>query len=118
MSGRGEWLSIIVPVYNEVHTVRAVINRLLAIDLPVPREVLIVDDGSSDGTREVLATAVADHLAVTVITAARNGGKGAALRLGLEAAKGTIIAIQDADLELDPEQLAALRIAPATASMT
>jgi glycosyltransferase involved in cell wall biosynthesis len=107
----GELLSIIVPVYNEVRTVRAVIDRLLAIDLPVPREILVVDDGSTDGTREVLAT-VADELpAVSVIHAARNGGKGSAIRLGLSSATGTIVAIQDADLELDPQQIAAL-VAP------
>ena len=55
MSNRPELLSIIVPVYNEVRTVRAVIDRLLAIDLPVAREILVVDDGSTDGTREALA---------------------------------------------------------------
>jgi glycosyltransferase involved in cell wall biosynthesis len=108
VSTRPELLSIIVPVYNEVRTVRAVIDRLLAIDLPVAREILIVDDGSTDGTRQVLAAAVADRLPVMVIEAGRNGGKGSAIRKGLDRASGTIIAIQDADLELDPQQLAAL----------
>jgi glycosyltransferase involved in cell wall biosynthesis len=103
-----ELLSIIVPVYNEVRTVRAVIDRLLAVDLPVAREILVVDDGSTDGTREVLSAASAERLPVTVIQAPRNAGKGSAIRLGLQHARGTIIAIQDADLELDPQQLAAL----------
>ena len=78
-----ELLSIIVPVYNEVRSVREVINRLIAIDLPMAREILIVDDGSSDGTRDVLAGVVSEQLPVTVIHAARNGGKGSAVRLGL-----------------------------------
>jgi glycosyltransferase involved in cell wall biosynthesis len=103
-----ELLSIIVPVYNEVRTVRAVIERLLSIDLPAEREILIVDDGSTDGTREVLSAVVAAGLAVSVIHAVRNAGKGAAIRLGFGQARGTIVAIQDADLELDPQQLSAL----------
>jgi glycosyltransferase involved in cell wall biosynthesis len=106
-----ELVSIIVPVFNEVRTVRAVIDRLLAIDLPVPREILVVDDGSSDGTGEVLAAAQAEGVNVTVLIAERNGGKGSAIRRGLASASGTIVAIQDADLELDPQQLSML-IAP------
>ena len=108
MSGRAELLSIIVPVYNEVATSRAVIDRLLTIDLPVRREILVVDDGSTDGTSQVLDAAVRDRLPISVIHAERNGGKGSAIRLGLRHANGSIVAIQDADLELDPQQLAAL----------
>ena len=104
----GELVSIIVPVYNEIRTVRAVIDRLLAIDLPVPREILIVDDGSTDGTREVLASAESEGVNATILLAERNGGKGSAIRRGLARASGTIIAIQDADLELDPQQIALL----------
>jgi len=104
----GELVSIIGPVYNEIRTVRAVIDRLLAIDLPVPREILIVDDGSTDGTREVLARAQSDGVNATILLAERNGGKGSAIRRGLARASGTIIAIQDADLELDPQQIAML----------
>ena len=117
MTERPERLSIIVPVYNEARTVRAVIDRLTTIDLPVPREILVVDDGSTDGTADVLAHAAADGAAVTVIRAERNGGKGSAIRRGLERATGTIIAIQDADLELDPQQLGAL-VAPIVAGTT
>jgi glycosyltransferase involved in cell wall biosynthesis len=104
----GELVSIIVPVYNEIRTVRAVIDRLLAIDLPVPREILIVDDGSTDGTRELLATVQGEGVDATILLAERNGGKGSAIRRGLARASGTIIAIQDADLELDPQQIAML----------
>ena len=101
-------LSIIVPVFNEVRTSRAVIDRLIAIDLPLPREIIVVDDGSTDGTREVLQAAVTDRLPITVLRAPTNAGKGAAIRRGLDQATGTIVAIQDADLELDPQQLSAL----------
>jgi glycosyltransferase involved in cell wall biosynthesis len=104
----GELVSIIVPVYNEIGTIRAIIDRLLAIDLPVAREILIVDDGSTDGTRDILATAQAQGVAATILFAERNGGKGSAIRRGLASASGTIVAIQDADLELDPQQIAVL----------
>ena len=103
-----ELLSIIVAAYNERRTVRAVIDRLLAIELPVAREILIVDDGSTDGTRDVLDAAVAERLPITVLGGERNRGKGYAIRRGLAQAGGSIVAIQDADLELDPQQLAVL----------
>jgi glycosyltransferase involved in cell wall biosynthesis len=112
-----ELLSIIVPVYNEVRTVRAVLDRLISIDLPLPREILVVDDGSTDGTGDLLTAAERDGLPVTVIRSERNGGKGSALRKGLARARGTIVAIQDADLELDPVQLAAL-VQPIVAGVT
>ena len=112
-----ELLSIIVPVFNEVRTVRAVIERLSSIALPVAREVVIVDDGSTDGTRAVLSDAKRDGAPIMVIEAARNAGKGSAIRLGLTQVRGTIVAIQDADLELDPQQLAAL-VAPIVAGET
>ena len=101
-------LSIIVPVYNEVRTVRAVIDRLVAVDLPVDREIVVVDDGSTDGTQRELANAVSQGVAFTFIEAERNEGKGSAVRTGLGSVRGSIVAIQDADLELDPAQLARL----------
>jgi len=103
-----ELLSILVPVFNESRTVASVIDRLMTVDLPVPREIVVINDGSSDGTREVLDAFPVQSGAVTILHVERNAGKGAAIRLGLQHARGTIIAIQDADLELDPAQLAAL----------
>jgi glycosyltransferase involved in cell wall biosynthesis len=101
-------LSIIVPVYNEARTVASVLERLLSIGFPVSVEVLVVDDGSTDGTGEVLDNILPRPGVLRVIHADRNGGKGAAIRLGLANATGSILAIQDADLELDPAQLVAL----------
>jgi glycosyltransferase involved in cell wall biosynthesis len=101
-------LSIIVPVYNERATIGAVLERLLSIDLPIAREIIAVDDGSGDGTGAELDAAAARSPLVTALHLERNGGKGLALRTGLARTKGTIVAIQDADLELDPAQLAAL----------
>jgi glycosyltransferase involved in cell wall biosynthesis len=103
-----EILSILVPVFNERRTVQAVIDRLLAIELPVAREVIVIDDGSTDGTREELAGAAGQGAAFTFIQIEHNRGKGHAIRTGFSHAKGSIVAIQDADLELDPEQLASL----------
>lgn len=101
-------LSIIVPVYNEAGTVRSVVERLREIPLPLDREIVVVDDGSTDGTWEALRTLEGLDPRLTLIRAPANGGKGAAVRLGLSRARGTVIAIQDADLELDPAQIAGL----------
>ena len=100
-------ISIVVPVYNEARTVAEVIQRLIAIDLPAPREILVVNDGSTDGTREVLDK-LTQRPELRIIHAEKNGGKGSAIRIGFANATGTIVAIQDADLELDPAQLAEL----------
>jgi glycosyltransferase involved in cell wall biosynthesis len=105
-----ELVSIIVPVYNEAATVKAVIDRLFAIELPAPREIIVVNDGSRDATRTVL-DGIDAPANLTIVHTERNRGKGHAIRQGLVAARGTIVAIQDADLELDPAQLAAL-VAP------
>jgi glycosyltransferase involved in cell wall biosynthesis len=106
-----ELLSIVVPVFNEEATVGAVIQRLLAIDLPIEREILVVNDGSTDGTRGVLDALPPAGPLLRIVHAPVNGGKGRAIRTGFEQARGTIVAIQDADLELDPAQLRGL-IAP------
>jgi glycosyltransferase involved in cell wall biosynthesis len=106
-----ELLTIVVPVFNEEATVGAVINRLLAIDLPVAREILVVNDGSTDGTRRVLDALPPAGDTLRMVHAPINGGKGSAIRTGFEQARGTIVAIQDADLELDPAELGKL-VAP------
>ena len=103
-----ELLSIVVPVFNEERTVGAVIETLLAIDLPIPREILVVNDGSTDGTRNVLDSFPKGDERLRIVHASINGGKGTAIRIGFEQARGTIVAIQDADLELSPAELALL----------
>ncbi|HKW01853.1 MAG TPA: glycosyltransferase family 2 protein [Vicinamibacterales bacterium] len=97
-------VSIIVPVYNEEQTVLPLLERLLQVEMPADREVLVVNDGSTDGTRDGLDT-LGWRSGLRVLHAVRNGGKGSAIRLGLSQAAGDVIAIQDADLELDPADL-------------
>jgi glycosyltransferase involved in cell wall biosynthesis len=94
-------LSVIVPVYNERNTVGEILRRMRLVDLPIDREIVVVDDGSVDGTDKVLS-ALQDST-VRVVTHAVNRGKGAAVRTGIEAARGDVVLIQDADLEYDPE---------------
>jgi glycosyltransferase involved in cell wall biosynthesis len=101
-------ITIIVPVFNEARTVRQVIERLLEIPLPAPREIIVVNDGSTDGTGAVLDGIAPVEGMLSIVHAPANGGKGSAIRIGLEQARGTVIAIQDADLELDPVQLGGL----------
>jgi hypothetical protein len=94
-------LTVIVPVYNERSTVAEIIRRVRAADVPLDVDVVVVDDGSTDGTDQVLA-AVADST-VRVVRHERNRGKGAAVRTGLERATGDLVIVQDADLEYDPD---------------
>ena len=101
-------LSIIVPVYNEEATIGSVLDRLLGIPFPMPIEIIAVNDGSRDGTREALDAVALRSPLVTAVHQERNGGKGVALRTGFARTRGTIVAIQDADLELDPAQLLTL----------
>jgi glycosyltransferase involved in cell wall biosynthesis len=100
-------LSIIVPCFNEIRTIEAVLAKVLAVSLPLEREVIVVDDCSSDGTREFLAR-LDPAGPVKVVLHDHNQGKGAALRGGFSKATGDIVLVQDADLEYDPNDYARL----------
>ncbi len=114
-------LSVIMPVYNEIETIAEILRRVRAVQLTVPvgfglengmvvefeREIVVADDGSTDGTREYLRT-LEDDPDVVIIFHERNQGKGAAVRTGLEHASGDVMLIQDADLEYDPREYPAL----------
>jgi len=104
-------LSVIVPVFNERNTLVEILRRMRAVELPegVEREIIVVDDGSTDGTRDVLKQ-LGDST-VRIVMHEHNKGKGAALRTGFERATGDYVLVQDADLEYDPDDWPSL-IAP------
>jgi glycosyltransferase involved in cell wall biosynthesis len=94
-------LSVIIPIYNEAKTIQEIIHRVQSTGLA--DEILAVDDGSTDGSREILAN-ISDGGNVSIYYHDRNQGKGKAVRTGIEHARGDLIIIQDADLEYDPRE--------------
>jgi glycosyltransferase involved in cell wall biosynthesis len=95
-------LSVVIPVYNEVKTIDELVSRVSAV--PLDKEIIIVDDGSKDGTREKLEGIRSRHPEAVVVLHEKNRGKGAALRTGFAHATGEVIVVQDADLEYDPRE--------------
>jgi glycosyltransferase involved in cell wall biosynthesis len=95
-------LSVVIPVYNEKRTLHEILRRVR--EVPIPKQIILVDDCSTDGTRDMLRELEAAEAGLTVVYHEVNQGKGAALRTGLKHATGQLVIIQDADLEYDPEE--------------
>ena len=94
-------ISIIVPIFNERKTIPVLLSAIRKVELPFEKEVVLVDDGSVDGSREILKALESEY---KVILSDKNRGKGSAIRKGFEAATGDLVIIQDADMEYDPAE--------------
>jgi glycosyltransferase involved in cell wall biosynthesis len=99
-------LSVVIPVYNEKATILEILGRVRAV--PIQKQIIVVDDCSRDGTRELLRELADRETDLTIVFHEQNQGKGAALRTGFQHATGDVVIVQDADLEYDPEQYPAL----------
>lgn len=96
-------LSVVIPVYNESKTIRQLLDRVNDVDVSVGKQIIIVNDGSTDGSRDVIVRWLAEHSDVdAVLSNQENAGKGAAVRAGIQRSTGDVVIIQDADLEYDP----------------
>jgi glycosyltransferase involved in cell wall biosynthesis len=99
-------ISILVPVYNEEETINKIIDVLE--NLPLDKEIIIIDDGSTDRTREILTESIKNSQTIKVIFHEVNRGKGKAIRTGIDNMTGDVMCIQDADLEYDPNEISDL----------
>jgi glycosyltransferase involved in cell wall biosynthesis len=97
-------ISIVIPCFNEIKTVDTILKEVLRVDLGVDKELIVVDDFSTDGTREYLKSIEGNIHAIRVFYHSDNKGKGAALRTGFKEASGDIVIIQDTDLEYNPHE--------------
>ena len=94
-------LSVVIPVYNEINTLEEILKKVK--DVKISKEIILVDDGSTDGSRELLKSLQKRDTSLTVVFQRKNQGKGAALRAGFKKACGDYVIVQDADLEYDPK---------------
>lgn len=97
-----EQISIVVPVFNEEKTIEEVVNRIIKVKLPIEKEIILINDGSTDKTEEKIKKFCKKNKQIKLISNKKNMGKGYAIRVGFKNAFGSIIGIQDADMEYSP----------------